>query len=91
MPDERGAGVKVPDIIEAREAAAEFLKKNLKVKEAKVVKAVRAGAGWEVEAEVYEESSFMKSLGLATKVQDKNIYALKLSESLEVESFEKNK
>ena len=81
----------MPDIMEAREAAAEFLKKNLKVKEAKVVKAARAGTGWEVEAEVYEESSFMKSLGQATKVQDRNIYSLKMSDTLEVESFEKNR
>ena len=69
--------------------AVEFLKKTLKVKEGKVVKATKASLGWEIEAEVYEESSFMKSLGLATKVQDRNIYVVKLSDGLEVESYER--
>jgi len=77
----------MPDIEEAGKAAAEFLKKSLKIKEAKVVKATKAGLCWEIEAEVYEESSFMKSLGLATKVQDRNIYVVKLSDGLEVESY----
>ena len=77
----------MPNIEEAGKAAAEFLKKTLKVKETQVIKAVKAGTGWEVESEVYEESSLMKSLGLPVKVQDRNIYTVKLSESLEIESF----
>ena len=52
-------------------------------------KAAKAGDGWESEAEVYEESSFIKSLGLSTKVQDRNIYAVKLSSALDVESYER--
>lgn len=88
MPHIEEAG-KVPNIEEAGKAAVEFLKKNLKVKEAKVIKTVRAGAGWEVEAEVYEESSFIKALGLSTKVQDRNIYTVKFNDSLEVESYER--
>lgn len=77
----------VTGIEEAGKAAAEFLKKTLTVKEVKIVKAVKAGAGWEIEAEVYEESSLMKSLGLPVKVQDRNIYTVKLSDGLEIESF----
>ena len=42
----------MPDIEDAGKAAVEFLKKNLKIKEAKVVKATKAGLGWEIEAEV---------------------------------------
>ena len=45
--------------------------------------------GWEVEAEVYEESSFIKSLGLSTRVQDRNVYVIKLSDGLEVVSYER--
>ena len=74
---------------EVRIAVSEFLKKTLNIKDVKVIKAAKNGDGWEGEAEVYEESSFIKSLGLPTKVQDRNIYAVKLSGALEVESHER--
>jgi len=74
---------------EAGQAVVEFLKKTLNVQDVKVIKATKVDDGWETEAEVYEESSFIKSLGLPTRVQDKNIYAVKLNDSLEVESYER--
>lgn len=74
---------------ETRIAVVEFLKKTLSVKDVKVIKASKVSDGWASEAEVYEESSFIKSLGLSTKVQDRNIYAVKLSGALEVESYER--
>ena len=77
------------NIEEAKKAVSEFLKKTLNVKDVKVIKASKVGDGWESEAEVYEESSFIKSLGLPTRVQDRNIYAVKLNDSLEVESYER--
>jgi len=77
------------NIEEAKKAVAEFLKKTLNVKDVKVIKAAKVGDGWESEAEVYEESSFIKSLGLSTRVQDRNIYAVKLNDSLDVESYER--
>ncbi|MDD5773131.1 MAG: hypothetical protein PHX78_06660 [bacterium] len=70
-----------------RKTVSEFLRKILNVKDVKVIKAARAGSGWDVEAEAYEESSFIKSLGLSTRVQDRNIYAVKLDENLEVQSY----
>lgn len=76
-------------IEEARRAVAEFLKKTLNVKDVKVIKVTKAEKGWETEAEVYEESSFIKSLGLPTRVQDRNIYSVKLNDSLEVEAYER--
>ena len=79
----------MPNIEQVGKAAVEFLKKTLKVKEAKVIMEKKAGAGWEAEAEVYEESSFIKALGLSTKVQDRNIYIVKLNDGLEVESYER--
>jgi hypothetical protein len=72
------------NIEEAKKAVSEFLKETLNVK---VIKASMAGDGWEGEAEVYEESSFIKSLGLPTRVQDRNFYEVKLNDSLEVESY----
>lgn len=77
------------NIEEARKAVSEFLKKTLNVKDVKVIKAAKAGDGWESEAEVYEESSFIKSLGLPTRVQDRNIYEVKLADNLDVESYER--
>lgn len=77
------------NIEEAKKAVAEFLKKTLSVKDVTVIKVSKVGDGWESEAEVFEASSFIRSLGLSTKVQDRNIYALKLSGELEVESYER--
>ena len=77
------------NIGEAGQAVVEFLKRTLNIEDIKVIKATKVDDGWETEAEVYEESSFLKSVGLPTKVQDRNIYAVKLSDSLEVESYER--
>jgi len=75
------------DIMQIGKVAAEFLKKTLNVKDVKVIRVEKVGDSWETEAEVYEESSFIKALGLSTKVQDRNIYVVKLGGSLEVESY----
>ena len=77
------------NIEETRKEVSEFLKKTLNVKDVKVIKAAKAGDGWECEAETYEESSFIKSLGLPTRVQDRNVYAVKLNDDLEIESYER--
>ncbi len=77
------------DITQVGKSAAEFLKKTLNVKDVKVVKVIKADDGWETECEVYEESSFIKSLGLPTRVQDKNFYSVKLDNSMEVKSYER--
>jgi len=77
------------NIEEARKAVTEFLKKTLGVKDVTVIKVTRIGDGWDSEAEVFEASSFIRSLGLSTKVQDRNIYVVKLSGDLEVESYER--
>lgn len=77
------------NIEETRKVVAEFLKKTLNVKDVKVIKTAKVSDGWESEAEVYEESSFIKSLGLPTRVQDRNIYEVKLTDNLEVQSYER--
>ena len=73
-------------IQEVGKAIKDFLKKTLN-KDSNVLKIAQAEDGWTGEAEVYEESSFIKSLGLATKVQDRNIYAIELNDNLEVVSY----
>ncbi|MDP3297895.1 MAG: gas vesicle protein GvpO [Thermodesulfovibrionia bacterium] len=77
------------NIEDVRKAVIEFLKKTIGVKDVKVIKAAKAGDGWETEAEVYEESSFIKSLGLPTRVQDRNIYEVKLTDNLEIQSYDR--
>ena len=67
--------------------AIKFFLKKIQDKDSKVLKIVKSSDGWTGEAEVFEESSFIKSLGLATKVQDRNIYTVELADNLEVVSY----
>jgi len=76
-------------IEETSAKVADFLKKCLKAQEVKVVKITKVCDGWETEDEVYEESAFIKALGLNTKVMDRNIYTCKLNDNLEVLSYER--
>ncbi len=76
-------------IEDAKNATAEFLKRALGVQDVKVIGATKVDNEWHVEAEVYEENSFLKTLGLPTRVQDRNIYEVKLSDDLEIESYER--
>jgi alcohol dehydrogenase YqhD (iron-dependent ADH family) len=76
-------------IQEAKNMVVEFLQKALDSKDVKVIGATKVDNQWHIEAEVYEENSFLKSLGLPTRVQDKNIYEVRLNDNLEVESYER--
>ena len=73
-------------IEEVGTAIKNFFKKTLG-RDANVIKVKKSPDGWTGEAEIYEESSFIKSLGLFTKVQDRNIYEIKLTDTLEVVSY----
>ncbi|MDP8217287.1 MAG: hypothetical protein P9M03_01015 [Candidatus Theseobacter exili] len=75
------------DITHVGKTVSDFLKATLNVKEVKVTKVTKADESWDTEAEVYEASSFIKALGLNTKVQDRNFYEVKLNNKLEVESY----
>ena len=74
---------------EVKDIVVAFLQKALSTKDIKVIGASKTGTQWLVEAEVYEENAFMKSLGLPTRVLDRNLYEVKLDEALEVESYER--
>lgn len=73
-------------IEEVGKAIKDFFKKTLGI-DSKVIKIAKSHDGWIGEAEIYEESAFIKSLGLPTKVQDRNIYEIKLTDNLEVNSY----
>lgn len=73
-------------IEEVGKAIKDFFKKTLG-RDSKVIKVAKSQDGWIGEAEIYEESSFIKSLGLPTRVQDRNTYEIKLTDALEVISY----
>jgi len=73
-------------IEEVGKAIKDFFKEVLD-KDSKVIKIAKSQEGWIGEAEIYEESAFIKSLGLPTRVQDRNIYEIKLTDALEVISY----
>ena len=78
------------EIIEqVKQTVTDFLKKTLNAKDVKIIKVAEGEGGWDAAAEVYEESSFIKALGLSTKVQDRNIYSVKLDGGLKVKSYER--
>jgi len=77
------------NIDEATLAMSGFLKRTLSVEDAKATKITKTPEGWEGEVEVYEESSFIKSIGLSTKVKDRNIYRIRVDEDLEIQSYER--
>lgn len=77
------------DIEKIRLAVIVFLKGTLNSTDVRIIKIAKAEDGWDAEAEVYEESSFIKALGLPTKVRDRNFYEVKLSDSLQIQSYER--
>jgi hypothetical protein len=77
------------DINDAGKAVGDFLKRTLSANDVKLIKTTKVGDSWEAEAEVYEESSFIKALGLPTRVRDRNVYLVKLNDGLDVESYER--
>ncbi len=74
-------------IEQASQTAGDFLKRTLQIGEVKILGAVKADDGWQIEAEAFEPSAFIKALGLPTRVQDRNLYTLRLNGRLEVESY----
>jgi hypothetical protein len=77
------------NIQQARDTVVEFLRKTLNIDEVRVIGVRKVDSGWDTEAEVYEENSFLKSLGLPTRVQDRNVYTVRLDDDLQVKSYER--
>lgn len=71
------------------EAVSDFLKKTLNLEEIRIIKAEKTNGNWLTLAEVYEENSFLKAIGLPTHVKDRNVYIVKLNDNLEVQSYER--
>lgn len=76
-------------ITAAEKAASDFLMQALHASEVHIIGVKKVPDGWEAEAEVYEESAFIKALGLPTRVHDRNLYVVMENDQLEVLSFER--
>ncbi len=67
------------DIETVSKTVTEFLQRVLGADGVRVVGINKANEIWDVEAEVFEESAFLKALGLPSRVKDKNLYRVRLS------------
>jgi hypothetical protein len=77
------------DIETVSKTVTEFLQRILGADGVRVVGINKANEIWDVEAEVFEESAFLKALGLPSRVKDKNLYRVRLNAAMEVESYER--
>ena len=77
------------DIETVSKTVTEFLHRVLDADSVRVVAVNKAGEVWDVEAEVFEESTFLKALGLPSRVKDKNLYRVRLNGAMEVQSYER--
>lgn len=68
--------------------AVAFLKEILG-KEGDIIKATKSDTGWEVEIEVVEQSEYMKRIGIAKPVYDKNVYQVVLDQNFDLVSYER--
>jgi hypothetical protein len=73
-------------IVLVKENIKSFLEEHIG-SSAQVLKVAKTDEGWMGEAEIYEDSSFIKSLGLKTNVLDRNIYVMELTDDMEVISY----
>ncbi|MCK9426994.1 MAG: hypothetical protein M0Q21_13265 [Ignavibacteriaceae bacterium] len=77
------------EITDVSNTVIKFLQSTLGAKDVKIIKVLKKGNAWETEAEVYEESSFIKSLGLPTRVMDRNYYTVTLNENMSIEFYKR--
>lgn len=75
-------------IDEASNVVSAYLSKKLS-KDYRIVRVKKEGNGWLVVAEVFEDSAFIKSLGLNTNAKDKFYYAFHLDEAMEIVEYER--
>jgi hypothetical protein len=75
-------------IEEVNRAVQGFLSEVLK-KDGVIIKTTKTAEGWDVQVEVIEENAYLKALGIPARVMDRNFYEAKLSNDLEVVSYER--
>ncbi len=74
-------------IDQVRKVVSDYIKKSLS-DNFKIIKIKGAGKTWIALAEVYEDSAFIKSIGLNTNAKDRNFYRFELDDKMEIIGFE---
>lgn len=74
---------------DVRKYVDKFFESFFSVKPSRYLKIAKDGDEWQVVAELYEDSSFIKQLGINAQVKDRNTYSVILDKQLEVLSYEK--
>ena len=75
-------------INEVKEVALTFLKKEVGCYDPKAIKIEEVDKTWEVQAEVYEDDTFLKSLNFPPK-KVRQFYSVSLDSDLEVRSYKR--
>lgn len=70
-------------------AKAVSIIKEILGKEGEIVKAEKTDGGWDVEIEIVEQSEYMKRIGIAKPVYDRNVYRVLLDRNFELVSYER--
>jgi hypothetical protein len=76
------------NIIDVKKTVVTFLKENITCYDVTVIKIEKSNEFWNAIAEVYEDDSFLKSMGLPPK-QVRLFYSVKMDENLDITSFER--
>ncbi len=76
----------VMKIKQINDIALSFLQENLST-DVKIIKVNKQGELWKVIAEVFEDSAFIKSIGLNTNVKDRYLYEIELDGQLEIIAY----
>jgi hypothetical protein len=74
--------------MDVKKTVVEFIKENITCYDVTVVKIEKSNDIWSTVAEVYEDDSFLKSMGMPPK-QVRLFYSVKMDDNLEVTSFER--
>jgi len=77
------------NLSDIRKKAVEFIEEFLQPLSTRIIKLEKIDDQWNLLAEVYEESAFIKQLGLKTEVKDRNVYRIMIGPDLEIAEFEK--
>jgi len=70
-------------IKQINDTALSFLKESI-ADEVKIIRARKNGDSWIVVAEIFEDSAFIKSIGLNTNVKDRYFYEVEVDNDLEI-------
>lgn len=76
-------------LTDIRKKAVAFIEEFLIPLSTRIIKLEKIDDQWHLLAEVYEESAFIKQLGLKTEVKDRNVYRIIIGADLEIAEFEK--